>query len=171
MYGFHHRSFPSSLHYPVTLFLQQHDTLLRDSGWQDTQICKLFTHVFICVCVRTFIWKSPTCTMTMATSRTAPCAVAAERCCSVETPTAAGTKPNACFSQTRSCPTISYSISHFISLASWHFVTLHFHNRPYTLPLQLFQWRAASFDESFKLVTLIITFQALVKCLNNAVIF
>lgn len=33
MYGFHHRSFPSSLHYPVTLFLQQHDTLLRDSGW------------------------------------------------------------------------------------------------------------------------------------------
>lgn len=95
---------------------------------------KLFRHIFICLCVRMFIWKSPTCTTTMATSRTAPCAVAAERCCSVETPTAAGTKPNACFSRTRYCPTISYSISHFISLASWHFVTHHFHNRPTTFP-------------------------------------
>lgn len=39
-----------------------------------------------------------------------------------------------CFSQTCSCATISYSISHFISLASWHFVTLHFHNRPTSSP-------------------------------------
>lgn len=129
IYGFQHRSFPSTLHYPITLYLQQHDKLLQTGTVvRKTLIYLSYLHIFLFVNVSGCLfrdllhvrWRWLPVVLHRVLWRQRGAALWKRQLLQVR---------NSSFSQTYFCPAISHSISHFIPLAPWHFVTLHFHNR------------------------------------------